>query len=137
MGDRYGRLDINEISIGVSKWDMCYRFGIRCINMVIYHIDMVIRDIDMGDEATDMGDDIIDMVISHIDMGYLVTVPGRSRSKYPSTYKLNPRFLRYDKYIQPACLRNFSRRHKWRWPISNDRRSIRHIGFYVADLTVN
>ena len=42
--------------------------------MVIYHIDMVILDIDMGDEANDMGDDRIDTVISHIDMGYLVTL---------------------------------------------------------------
>ncbi len=35
---------------------------------------MVTLDIDMGDEANDMGDDSIDMVISHIDMGYLVTL---------------------------------------------------------------
>jgi len=42
--------------------------------MVIYHIDMVILDIDMGDEANELGDDRIDMVISHIDMGYLVTL---------------------------------------------------------------
>jgi len=60
---------------------MGYRFGIRCIDMVIYHIDMVIYhidmvilDIDMGDETNDMGDDSIDTVISHIDMGYLVTL---------------------------------------------------------------
>jgi len=73
-GDRYGRSDINEISIGLSIWDMGFRYGIRCIDIVIYHIDMVILDIDMGDEANDMGDDSIDMVISHIDMGYLVTL---------------------------------------------------------------
>ena len=42
--------------------------------MVIYHIDMVILEIDMGDEANDMGDERIDTVISHIDMGYLVTL---------------------------------------------------------------
>ena len=48
MGYRYGRSDINEISIGMSIWDMCYRYGIRYIDMVIYHIDMVILDIDMG-----------------------------------------------------------------------------------------
>jgi hypothetical protein len=36
---------------------------------------MVILDIDMGDEANDMGDDRINTVISHIDMGYLVTLP--------------------------------------------------------------
>jgi len=52
---------------GLSIWD-------RCIDMVIYHIDMVILDIDMGDEANDMGDDSIDTVISHIDIGYLVTL---------------------------------------------------------------
>ena len=48
MGDRYGRSDINEISIGISIWDMGYRFGIQYIDMVIYHIDMFILDIDMG-----------------------------------------------------------------------------------------
>jgi hypothetical protein len=48
MGDRYRRSDINEISIGISIWDMCYRSGIRYIDMVIYHIDSVILDIDMG-----------------------------------------------------------------------------------------
>jgi len=74
MGDRYGRSEINEISIVISIWDMGYRFGIRRIDMVIYHIDMFILDIDMGDEANDMGDDSIDTVISHIDMGYLVTL---------------------------------------------------------------
>ena len=58
----------------MSIWDMGHRFGIRCIDMVIYHIDMVILDIDMGDEADDMADDSIDTVISHIDMGYLVTL---------------------------------------------------------------
>jgi len=72
MGDRYGRSEINEISIGISIWEMCYRYGIRYMDMVIYHIDMLILDIDMGDEANDMGDDSIDTVISHIDMGYLV-----------------------------------------------------------------
>ena len=77
-GDRYGRSDINEISIGISIWNMCYRFGLQYIDIVIYHIDMVISHIDMGDEANDMGDDRIDMVISHIDMGYLVTLPRRA-----------------------------------------------------------
>jgi hypothetical protein len=48
MGDRYGRSDINEISMGISLWDMGYQFGIRYIDMVIYHIDMVILDMDMG-----------------------------------------------------------------------------------------
>ena len=47
MGDRYGRSDINKISIGISKRDIGYRYGIRYIDMVIYHIDMVILDIDM------------------------------------------------------------------------------------------
>jgi hypothetical protein len=58
--------------------------------MVIYHIDMVILDIDMGDEANDMGDDSIDTVISHIDMGYLVTLvtaDGAARWMY---WRANP-----------------------------------------------
>jgi len=35
------------ISIGLSIWDMGYRYGIWDIDMVIYHTDMVILDIDM------------------------------------------------------------------------------------------
>jgi len=49
MGDRYGRSDINEISIGSSIWNISCRFRIRYVNMIIYHIDMVILEIDMGD----------------------------------------------------------------------------------------
>jgi len=74
MGDRYGRSNINEISIGISIWNMRYPFGIWYVDMVIYHIDMVTLHFDMGAEANDMGDDSIDTVISHIDMGYLVTL---------------------------------------------------------------
>jgi len=50
MGDRYGRSDVNGISIGISIWIMDYRYGIRHINiyMVIYNIDTVILDIDIG-----------------------------------------------------------------------------------------
>jgi hypothetical protein len=48
MGDRYGRSDINEISIGLSIWNMVYQYGIWYTDTVIYHIDMVILDIDMG-----------------------------------------------------------------------------------------
>jgi hypothetical protein len=48
MGDRYARSDINEISIGLSIWDMGYRIETLYIDMVIRHIDMVILDIDMG-----------------------------------------------------------------------------------------
>jgi hypothetical protein len=48
MGDRYGRSDVNDISIGISIWDIGYRFGIWYIDMVVYHVDMVILDIDMG-----------------------------------------------------------------------------------------
>jgi hypothetical protein len=48
MRDRYGRPDINKISIWTSIWDMCCRYGIWCIDVVIYPIDMVILDIDMG-----------------------------------------------------------------------------------------
>jgi len=66
---------------------MVYRYGIVVIDMVIDHIDMVILDIDMGDEANDMGDDSIDTVISHIDMGYLVTLPPPSASDCLSRWK--------------------------------------------------
>ena len=49
MGDRYGRSDVNEISIGLSIWDMVHRYGILgFIDMIIHHIDMVIPDIHMG-----------------------------------------------------------------------------------------
>jgi hypothetical protein len=59
MGDRYGRSDVNEISMvisiwnmgyrhGISLWDMGYRYGIWYVDMIIYHIDMVILDIDMA-----------------------------------------------------------------------------------------
>jgi len=79
VGDRYGRSDINVISIAMSIWNMGFRYGIWHIDMVIshmviFHIDMVILDIDMG-YADDLGDDSIDMVILDIDMGYLVTLP--------------------------------------------------------------
>ena len=47
MGDRYGRSNINETSIGISVWNMGYRYGIWDIDMVIYPIDMVILDIGM------------------------------------------------------------------------------------------
>ena len=50
MEYRFGRSDINEISIGTSIWDMCYRYGMWYIDMIICHIDMVILDIDMGYE---------------------------------------------------------------------------------------
>jgi hypothetical protein len=40
--------DVNEISTGILIWNMGYRFGIRYIDMVIYHIDMVFLDIDMA-----------------------------------------------------------------------------------------
>jgi len=36
------------MSIGISIWDMCYRYEIWYINMVVYHIDMVILDVVMG-----------------------------------------------------------------------------------------
>jgi len=74
MKYRYGRSDVDGISMGISIWNMGYRYGIWYIDMIIYHIDVVILDIDMGDEANDMGDDSIDTVISHIDMGYFVTL---------------------------------------------------------------
>jgi len=48
MGDRYGVSDFNEMSIGVSIWNMRYRYGIWYIDIVIYHMDVVILDLDMG-----------------------------------------------------------------------------------------
>jgi len=47
-GDRYGRSDINGISIVISIWDMGYRYGILVIDIVIHHIDKIILDIDFG-----------------------------------------------------------------------------------------
>jgi len=97
MGDRYGRSAINEISIGLSIWNMACRFGIRYIDMVIYHIDMVFSHVDMGDEANDMGDDSIDTVILHIDMGYLVTL-GRAAAPHhmQSIFIAIPRTIKYN-----------------------------------------
>ena len=39
---------MNGISIGSPIWDMCYRYRIWYVEMVIYHVDMVILDIVMG-----------------------------------------------------------------------------------------
>jgi len=75
MGDRYGGEDINEISIGISIWDMGYRY-----EMVIrylpyrYGISVWSSWISIWDMANNIGDDSIDKVISHIDMRYLVTL---------------------------------------------------------------
>ena len=40
MGDRYTTSNINEISMGISIWDMGYRYGTWYIDMGIYHIDI-------------------------------------------------------------------------------------------------
>jgi len=40
--DTGDRQSYNGISVGISIWDMGYRYGI------LYHIDMVILDIDVG-----------------------------------------------------------------------------------------
>jgi len=48
MGDRCGRSDMNEISIGLSVGNMGYRCGLQYVDMVIHHIDMVILGIDIG-----------------------------------------------------------------------------------------
>jgi len=48
IGDRFGRSDIDEITTGFSIWGMGYRYGIRYIDMVIYHIDIVILNIGTG-----------------------------------------------------------------------------------------
>jgi hypothetical protein len=47
------------------------------IDMAIHHIDMVILDIHMGDDS-------IDTVISHIDMGSLVSLPLPAHDGAPS-----------------------------------------------------
>jgi hypothetical protein len=48
MGDRYGRSDINGISIVISTHNIGCGYGIWYVDLVIYHIDMVILDIDVG-----------------------------------------------------------------------------------------
>jgi len=48
MEARYGRSDINGISIGLSIWNMVYQNGIRYTDMAIHHIDVIILDIDVG-----------------------------------------------------------------------------------------
>ncbi len=79
MGDRYGRstweirrqCDIDsfiDIEYGISIEDTVYRYG----NLPYRYGHPGYR---YGIWANDMGDDSIDMVISHIDMGYLVTLP--------------------------------------------------------------
>ena len=58
MGDRYGRSDINEISIGMS---IC---------------------------ANEMGDESIDTVIFHIDMGHVFILHAYTlRGRRPSTLR--------------------------------------------------
>ena len=77
-GIRYGRsiweighqwhIDMNiDVGYGISIWDTVYRYG-----------KLPYRDCHPGYRcriwANDMGDDSIDMVISHVDMGYLLTL---------------------------------------------------------------
>jgi len=80
MGDRYGRSDVNDISIMLSIWNMVYRYGIWFVDMVInHHIDMVFLNIDMGYGLMIWGMTVSicsspDTVIFHIDMAYLDTL---------------------------------------------------------------
>jgi hypothetical protein len=78
MGDRYGRsiweighqrdIDMNLVmGHGISIWDTVYRYG----NLRYRYGHPEHR---YGIWASDMGDVNIDMVISHIDMGYLVSL---------------------------------------------------------------
>ena len=80
MGDRYGRLiweighqcDIDrdtDMGYVLSVWDIKHHYGYLPYRYGPSWISI------SGDEANDMGDDSIDTVISHIDMGYLVTLP--------------------------------------------------------------
>jgi hypothetical protein len=73
--DRYGRSDINEMSIGISLWNVGYRYEIWCIDVVINHIDMVILDIDMG-YGLMLCEISVYTVIFRIDVGYFVTLVG-------------------------------------------------------------
>jgi len=82
---------MNEILIGISIWNMSYQYGTWYIDMVddmvIYHIDR------HGIWANDMGDDNIDKVISHIDMGYLVTLVGTTNiARHVSETHFEPSF---------------------------------------------
>ena len=85
MGDRYAGSDVNGILTGIPTLDMCYRYGIWYIDMVIYHIDMVILDTDMGYgsmiwemtvsiRSSPIVINHIVMVDDHIDIGYFVTL---------------------------------------------------------------
>jgi hypothetical protein len=51
-----------DMGYGISIWDEVYRYGHLPYRYGIW--------------ADDMGDDSIGTVISHIDMGYLVTLDG-------------------------------------------------------------
>jgi len=82
---------------GLSIWDTVYRYG-----YLPYRYGH--PGYRSGTWAYDMGDDSIDIVISHIDMGYLVTLPCRqadvaagvahggetvARGLHSSTFRLN------------------------------------------------
>jgi len=73
MGDRYGRSDTNELSIGISIWNMGYQCWTWYIDMVSYHIDMVGNR--YGIWADDMGDGVsIWSSLISIWPGYSVTL---------------------------------------------------------------
>ena len=74
MGYRYGRSDINETSMGISIWDVAYRYGIWYIDISFSPYRYGHSGYRYGIWANDMGDDRIDMVILDIDMAYLVTL---------------------------------------------------------------
>jgi len=67
-----------DMGYGISIWDTGYRYD--CLPYRHGHPGYR-----YGIWAKDMGDDSIDMVISHIDMGYLVTLLPTIASSYDSS----------------------------------------------------
>jgi len=82
-GDQYGKLDVEGISVWVSIWDICQRYGMvyrygylpHRYGHPAYRYCMWARD---------MGDDSIVMVISNIDTGHIVTLSPPLRDPLPS-----------------------------------------------------
>ena len=75
VGDRYGRSDVNEISIGLPIWNMVYPFGIWLYQHGHPRYRYGHRRHRCGIWANQMEDDSIDTVFSNLDRGYLVTLP--------------------------------------------------------------
>ena len=74
MGDRYGRSDIDGISMGILIWNTVYRYGKWDIDIVIYHIGMVMLDISMEYWLMIWEMTLLMWSSPIFDMGYLVTL---------------------------------------------------------------